>query len=125
MPAFNDPAQRSGAAKSKEEAEGQQACAATRNSAGRTAGEAQATEHGRCIADRAGMATERGGAGSSVSGARELPSRALARHHARIHEARLGGRMLAGEETVALRLRLDPEQRRLIARRVERVATSR
>ena len=46
MPAFSDPARRSGAAKSKEEAEGQQACAAARDSAGSPTGEAQATEHG-------------------------------------------------------------------------------
>jgi len=45
----SDPAERSGAAKSKEEAEGQQACAATRNGAGGTAGEAQATEHRHLI----------------------------------------------------------------------------
>ena len=51
MPAFNDPAQRSGAAKSKEEAEGQQACGATRNGAGGSTGEAHATEHGQLVAD--------------------------------------------------------------------------
>ena len=45
MPAFSDPAQRSGAAKSKEEAEGEQACAAPRDGAGSPAGNAQATDH--------------------------------------------------------------------------------
>jgi len=46
MPAFSDPARRSGAAKSKEEADGQQACGATRNGAGGPTDEAHATEHG-------------------------------------------------------------------------------
>jgi hypothetical protein len=46
MPAPNDPARRSGAAKSKEEADCQQACGATRNRAGSPTGEVHGTEHG-------------------------------------------------------------------------------
>ena len=53
MPAFSDPALRSGAAKSKEEAEGEQACAAARNSAGSPAGASEAaSQHGVCIDPR-------------------------------------------------------------------------
>ncbi len=51
MPAFNDPARRSGAAKSKEEAEGnrsgEHARRAASDAAGSPAGYAQATEHTR------------------------------------------------------------------------------
>ena len=52
MPAFNDPTRRSGAAKSKEEAEGYQACATARYSAGSPTGKAQAAEHGGVIRGR-------------------------------------------------------------------------
>jgi hypothetical protein len=52
MPAFSDPARRSGAAKSKEEAEGQQACGATHNNAGGPTDEAHATEHAGLIPGR-------------------------------------------------------------------------
>ena len=54
MPAFSDPARRSGAAKSKEEADCQQACGATRNGAGSPTGDAHGTEHGAIIAGRLG-----------------------------------------------------------------------
>ena len=74
MPAFSDPARRSGAAKSKEEAEGQKACGATRNGAGGTTGEAHATEHIGAYTGSAGpvQAAVVAGVGQAVAAGRRL-----------------------------------------------------